>query len=95
MEKERKFLQKSKTLTPEKLYNITIPIKILKENSDICSYTLHHNFNISLFSNKLPKYLKKASITPVFKQDEEFLKTNYRPVSILSTVSTMFIRSNK
>ena len=83
MEKERNFLQKSKTLTPEKLHNITIPIKILKENSDICSYTLHHNFNNSLFSNKFQKFLKRADITPIFKKDEKCLKNNYRPVSIL------------
>ena len=53
-----------------------MPVEILNENSDICSYILHHNFNNSLFSNKFPKYLKKADITPVFKKDEEFLKTN-------------------
>ena len=52
-----------------------MPLKILKENSDICSYILHHNFNNSLFSNKFLKYLKKADITPVFKKDEKFLKT--------------------
>ena len=55
-----------------------IPVKILKENSDICSYILHHNFNKSLFSNKFPKYLKRADITPIFNKDEKFLKTNYR-----------------
>ena len=49
-----------------------IPVKILKENSDICSYILHHNFNNSLFSNKFPKYLKKTDITPVFKKDDKF-----------------------
>ena len=62
-----------------------IPLKILKEDSDICSYMLHHNFNISLFSIKSPKHLKRADITPVFKKDEKFLKTNYRPVSIFPT----------
>ena len=44
-----------------------IPVKILKENSDICSYALYHNFSNSLFSNKFPKYLKMADITPLFK----------------------------
>ena len=38
------------------------PVKILKGNSDIRSCILHHNFNNSLFSNKFPKYLKKADI---------------------------------
>ena len=69
-----------------------IPIKILKENSNICSYILHHNFNKSLVSNKFPKYLKKVDISPVFKKDDKFLKTNYRPFSILPTVSKIYGR---
>ena len=68
------------------------PVKILKENSDICSYILHHNFNNSLFSNIFPKYLKRPDITPVFKEDEKFLKSNYRPVNILPTVSNIYER---
>ena len=92
MKTERNFLQKSKILTPEKLHNKWYTLKILKENSDICSYILHHNFNNALFSNKFPKYLKKADITPVFKKEEKFLKTNYRPVSILPTVSKIYER---
>ena len=48
--------------------------------------------NNSLFSTKFPKYLKKADITPVFKKDEKFLETNYRPVSVLPTVSKIYER---
>ena len=61
-------------------------------DSDICFYILHHNFNNSLFSNKFPKYLKKADITSVFKKDKKYLKTNYRPVSLLPTVSKIYER---
>ena len=42
-----------------------IPMKILKENSEIFAYILCHNFNNSLFSKVLPSSLKKADITPV------------------------------
>ena len=56
------------------------------------AYILHHDFKNSLFSNKFPKYLKKTDKAPVFKKDEKFLKTNYRPVSILSTVSKIYAR---
>ena len=66
------------------------PVKIAKENTDICSHILHHNFNNFLFSNKFPKYLKRAYITPVFKKN--FLKNNCRPVSIFPTVSKMYER---
>ena len=67
-----------------------IPVEILKENNDIFSYILHHNFNNSLFSNKFPKYLKKADATPIFKKDEKFLKINFRPVSILPNILKIY-----
>ena len=49
-----------------------IPIKILKENSEIFSYILCRNFNNSLFSKVFPSSLKKADITPIYKKDEKF-----------------------
>ena len=69
-----------------------IPIKILKENSEIFSYILCHNFNNSLFSKVFPSSLKKADIAPIYKKDETFLKNNYRPVSILPSVSKIYER---
>ena len=51
-----------------------------------------HNFNNSLVSKVFPSSLKKADITPAYKEDEKFLKNNYRPVSILSSVSKMYER---
>ena len=68
-----------------------IPIKILKENSEIFSYILCHNFNNSLFSKVFPNCLSKADVTLFFKKDERLLKNNYRPgvvlVSLLLTVN--------
>ena len=92
-EDRKKFLTEIQNLNSRKAsqQNDT-PVKILKGNSGICSYILHHNFNNSLFSNKFPKYLKKADITPVFKKDEKFLKIKYRPVSILPAVSKIYER---
>ena len=69
-----------------------IPIKILKENSEIFSYILCHNFNNSLFSKVFPSSLKKADITPVYKKGKKFLKNNYRPVIILPSVSKIYER---
>ena len=53
---------------------------------------LIYYINNSLFSNTFPKYLKKADISPVLKKDENFLKTNYRPVSTLPIVSKIYER---
>ena len=59
-EDRKKFLTEIQNLNSRKASQQNdIPVKILKENSDICSYILHHNFNNSLFSNKFPKYLKR------------------------------------
>ena len=43
-----------------------IPIKILRENSEMFSYILCHNFNNSLFRKVFPSSLKKADVTPVY-----------------------------
>ena len=92
-EDRKKFLTEIQNLNSRKASQQNyIPVQILKGNSDICSYILHHNFNNSLFSNKFLKYLKKADTTPVFKKDEKFLKTNYRPISILPTASNIYER---
>ena len=69
-----------------------IPIKVLKENSEIFSYILCHNSNNSLFSKIFPNSLKKVDITPAFKKNEKFLKNNYRPVSILPSISKIYER---
>ena len=69
-----------------------IPIKILKKNSEVFPYTLCHNFNNSLFSKVFPSSLKKPDITLVYKKDDKILKNNYRPVSILHSVSETYER---
>ena len=54
----------------------------------ITSITLYNNY----YQNTFPKYLKKADITSVFKNYKNFLKTNYRTVSILPIVSKLYER---
>ena len=51
-----------------------IPIKILKENSEIFLCILCHNFNHSQFSKIFSITLKKADITTVFKKDKIFFE---------------------
>ena len=84
-EKSSKLIQNLNCNKATQQYDI--PIKILKEHSEIFSYILYHNFNNSLFSKVFPNSLKKADITPVLKKDENVLKNNYRSVSILPSVS--------
>ena len=87
-EKFSKVIQNLNCNKATQQYDITI--KILKENSEIFSYTLRHNLNNSLFSKVFPSSLKKADTTPVYKKDEKLLKNNYRPVSILPSVPKIY-----
>ena len=69
-----------------------IPAKILVANHDICTPPLCTIFNNSMKESKFPDSLKISEITPCHKQDATTSKSNYRPVSILPTVSKMFER---
>ena len=68
----------------------SIPSKVIKSNSDIFSYFLFNNFNRSITSSSFPDKLKLADISPIHKKDDKSEKKNYRPVSILPTVSKIF-----
>ena len=70
-----------------------IPTKRLKETSSICSETLLRIWNEQLINLKtFPKNLKLANITPIFKKGDSNLTKNYRPISILPSVSKIFER---
>ena len=68
-----------------------IPIKIVKENVDIISHFLHHNFNKSLSCSSFPTGMKYADVTPIHKEDDKTDK-NYRPISILPNLSKVYER---
>ena len=58
----------------------------------MCSPPLCTIFNNSVKESKFPDSLKISEIIPCHKQDETILKSNYRPVSTLPTVSKIFER---
>ena len=68
-----------------------IPVKVIKENKDIVAF-IHHNFNNSLSSSTFPTVVKYADFKPVFKNDDKTDKGNYRPISILLTLSKVYER---
>ena len=70
-----------------------IPTRRLKDVSDICSPILASIWNEEILINKhFPTNLKLADVTPVFKKKDKNLVENYRPVSVLPTVSKIFER---
>ena len=72
--------------------NTDIPKKIVKENVDIISHFLYHNFNNSLSCSIFPTVMKYADVTPIHKKDDKTDKTNYRPISILPNLSKVYER---
>ena len=69
-----------------------ITLKIIKENVDIISYFLYHNFNNSLSSATFPTSMKYADVKPIHKKDDKTGKVNYRPIRILPNLSKGYER---
>ena len=46
-------------------------------------------FNKSLTEGKFPDLMKLADIVPIHKAKEKYLTTNYRPISLLITISKL------
>ena len=85
VEKEIKKLNRNKATTCN-----TIPFKLLIQMSHISAQFLHKTFNESVETGIYSDNLKLADITPVFKKKDPLNKINYRPVSVLPSVSKIF-----
>ena len=64
-----------------------IPAKLLKSSSSICPKLMQFIFNNCVANDLFPDLLKLADVTSLHKGDERTSKKNYRPVSVLPTVS--------
>ena len=67
------------------LYEIST--KLLKCISLEISIPLAHIFNLSLTTGVFPSRLKTSRIVPIFKTGDSELCDNYRPISLLSSLS--------
>ena len=70
----------------------SIPAKILKHNADIFAILLQKIFNSNLAECYFPKELKAGEISSLFKSLDAFIKKNYRPITVLSSVSKIYER---
>ena len=64
--------------------------KILKPSSDSTVEVLHRLFNEIRTKDVFWDNLKLAYVTPVFRKDDPFNKENYRPASVLRTISKIY-----
>ena len=85
IEKEIKSLDSTKASMSS-----SIPSKILKQNSDICSKPLKAIINNGIMHSNFNGGLKLANLTPVHKEGETTNKKNYRNISLLPVVSKIF-----
>ena len=65
----------------------TIPPNIIKQNIDIFAQKLHMDFNFCIKSATFPNNMKLGDVTPAHKKGDHTDKANYRPVSILPSIS--------
>ena len=76
-----KFLKTGKASGPDSINN-----RILNELSQPLSHPLCDLFNFSIVTGKVPDIWKQANITPIFKKNDASDPTNYRPISLLSSI---------
>ena len=69
-----------------------ISSNVVNETSDIFFIPLKYIFNLSLQQGIFPENLKIAKVPPVYKRDEQFFLTNYRPISVLPCFSKLLER---
>ena len=82
-----------KRLTNNKATGINgIPNKILEDNLTYLSFFFEGHFNLSIEMNTFPEYFKIGKVAPVFKSGDREDLNNYRPISVLPTIATIFER---
>ena len=70
----------------------SIPPVIIQENYDLFIPRITSDFNNAIRDGHFPSNLKNADVSPVFKKGDRMDKYNYRPVSILPSLSKIFER---
>ena len=67
-----------------------ISVKLLKENHEVIAPMLCELINLSFSTGLFPNCLKCSIITPIFKNGDHNLVSNFRPISILPIISKIF-----
>ena len=73
----------------------SIPTSQLKDTQEIVCPYLTDCINTTIFDCNFPEALKKADVSPIFKELDPTLKSNFRPISVLSSTSKIYERTLK
>ena len=68
-----------------------ISTKLLKMIINEIALVLSHIFNRSLLTGIVPSQLKIAKVNPIFKSGDNQVFSNYRPISILHSISKILV----
>ena len=60
---------------------------LLKEIIVHIAEPLSHIFNQSMQTGEFPNDMKLAEVVPLYKSKEHYFESNYRPISLLTTIS--------
>ena len=66
--------------------------RLLKEGATVLAEPLSILFNRSLEKCYFPVIWKDANVSPIYKKDDQSLPSNYRPISLLSSVGKVMER---
>lgn len=69
-----------------------IPAKLIKDSRLILAPSIAHICNLSFESGVFPNAFKKALVSPIFKSGDRHEVSNYRPISILTSLSKILER---
>ena len=61
----------------------------LKQIKECIGPKLVEIFNLSMFEGRIPDKMKLAEVVPLYKSKEKFLLNNYRPITLLITISKL------
>ena len=92
---DRNFILKElQKLKPNKSTGLDdISPRFLRDGAHILSDVIMHLVNLSISSKTVPNCTKKAKVVPLYKKGSRLDVGNYRPVSILTSISKILERA--